>query len=132
MPPSDLRDQPMPELLVVVRLGAVTLSDTRLADACARTHAKWGIWGFSVLEVPDGDYQRLARLRPIVAERRMLLVAYGHELTSDGFELLPTLAFPHWTVVLPEPTPAQFERVRAHFRGPIENPAWAGPTGSVR
>jgi hypothetical protein len=67
MPPSALRDQTIPALLVAVRLGAVTLSDTRLADACARTHGKWGVWGFSVLEVPDSDHQRLARLRPIVA-----------------------------------------------------------------
>jgi len=34
-------------------------------------------------------------LRPVVAERRMLLVADGHELSSDGFQLLPTLTFPH-------------------------------------
>jgi hypothetical protein len=90
------------------------------------------IWGFSVFEVPDGDYYQLARLRPLVAERRQLLVADGHELAAAGFPLFPTLDFPHWTVVLGDPSPIVFDRVRSHFRGPIQNPAWTGRGGSIR
>ncbi|HYN34303.1 MAG TPA: hypothetical protein VES40_16885 [Ilumatobacteraceae bacterium] len=87
------------------------------------------MWGFSVLEVPEGDYDQLARLRPIVVERRQLLVADAAELIDDGFPLLPTLDSPHWTVVLAAATPALFERVRRHFRGPIENPAYRPRSG---
>jgi hypothetical protein len=84
------------------------------------------VWGFSVLEVPDGNYERLVRLRPIVATRKLLFVADGPELVSAGLPLLPTSDYPHWTVVLSEPAPEQFARVRPFFHGPVENPAWSG------
>lgn len=117
-------DAPTPGLLVV-RLGAVTLGDEHLTRSAEECHARWGVWGFSVLEVPDGDYAELARLRPIVAERRQLLVAHGARLIEGGFPLLATLDTPHWTVVLAAPTPDVFARVRAHFEGPIPNPAYS-------
>lgn len=53
-----------------------------------------------------------------------MLIADGHELVEDGFPLLPTLDAPHWTVVLASPTTGLFDRVRTHFRGPIDNPAY--------
>lgn len=119
-----LRDEAAPTGLVVVRLGARTMEDNLLMRSVEQCHDRWGIWGFSVFEVPDGDYEQLARLRPIVAERRQLLVADATELVDDGFPLLPTLDSPHWTVVLAAATAAQFSRVRAHFEGPITNPSY--------
>ena len=121
-----LRDESVPDLLVVVRLGSVTLADEALQKSVAESHERWGIWGFSVLEVPGGDYDLLARLRPIVATRRLLLLAGGPDLVAAGFPLLPTLDHPHWSVVLSEPSPEQFAAVRREFHGPIENPAWTG------
>lgn len=121
-----LRDDPIPGLLVVVRLGSVTLGDDALRRSVTESHARWGIWGFSVLEVPGGDYQLLARLRPIVTTRRQLLVANGADLVAEGFPLLPTLDHPHWTVVLSAPSQEQFEGVRHVFHGPVPNPAWTG------
>jgi hypothetical protein len=125
--PLILRDESVPEVLVVVRLGSRTLEDDHLARAAAETHGRWGVWGFSVLEVPERDYERLVRLRPIVATRKLLFVADGPELVAAGLPLLPTADHPHWTVVLSAPTPEQFARVRPFFRGPIQNPAWSGP-----
>lgn len=110
--------------LVVVRLGVSTLDDEVLRRSVEECHERWGIWGFSVLEVPDGDFAKLVRMRPIVAGRRQLLVADGESLIGDGFPLLPTLAWPHWTVVLAAATDAQFARVRSHFRGPLDNPSY--------
>ena len=121
-----LRDDPVPDLIVVVRLGSNTLLDQHLAKSAAECHAQWGVWGFSVLEVPGGDYAALVRLRPVVAGRRKLHVAHGAELIAAGFPLLPTLDAPHWTVVLAEATPNVFAQVRSHFEGPIDNPAWVG------
>jgi hypothetical protein len=109
-----------------VRLGSVTLADGALHRSVAECHERWGIWGFSVLEVPGGDYQMLARLRPIVATRRLLLHASGPDLVAAGFPLLPTLDHPHWTVLLSAPTTEHFEAVRRVFHGPIRNPAWTG------
>jgi hypothetical protein len=122
--PLVLRDEPTPALLVIVRLGANTLTDTHLGRSISECHERWGIWGFSVLEVPDGDYAQLARLRPIITQRRQLLVAKGHDVTDAGFPLLPTLDHPHWTVTLASPGTAAFERIRSLFDGPIANPAY--------
>jgi len=122
--PLSLRDEPAPTGLVVVRLGARTMEDKLLLRSVEQCHDRWGIWGFSVFEVPDGDYEQLARMRPIVAERRQLLVAEATALVDGGFPLLPTLDAPHWTVVLADATSAQFDRVRSHFEGPIANPSY--------
>lgn len=100
------------------------MDDDLLLRSVEQCHHRWGFWGFSVFEVPDGDYDQLARLRPIVAERRQLLVADARELIDDGFPRLPTLDAPHWTVVLASATAPQFSRVRTHFKGPIANPSY--------
>lgn len=122
--PLVLRDELAAPGLVVVRLGARTLNDESLGRSVEECHTRWGMWGISVLEVPDGDFAKLARMRPIVTERRQLLVADGESLINDGFPLLPTLDSPHWTVVLASATWAQFESVRTHFRGPLDNPTY--------
>lgn len=122
----------MAGVVVVVRLGATTLHEEHLVRTTAETHGRWGIWGFSVLEVPDGDYDQLVRLRPFVASRRLLHEANAVDLLGDGFPMLPTLDHPHWTIELSEPTAEQFARVRRHFRGPIDNPVWVGRRPSVR
>ncbi len=119
-------------IVVLVRLGVRTLDDENLARATAESHGRWGIWGFSVLEVPGGDYHQLVRLRPFVATRRLLYHAAGDDLITAGFPLLPTLDHPHWTVELSQPTPEQFALVRQHFHGPVDNPGWAGRSGSMK
>lgn len=122
--PLELRDDSVVPGLLVVRLGARTLDDESLRRSVEECHERWGIWGFSVLEVPDGDFEQLVQARPLIAERRQILVAEGSALVAGGFPLLPTLEAPHWTLVLASPTPAQFAKVRAHFTGPIPNPAY--------
>ena len=125
--PLRLRVERVPALLAVVRLGATMLADDPLAPAGERTYERWGVWGFSVLEVPNGDdYGSLVRLRPEVGQRRQLLVADGHALIRDGFPVIPTLDHPHWTVFLAEATVEQVERVRRHFRGHVPTPPGSG------
>jgi hypothetical protein len=124
--PLILRDENPPEMIVVVRLGAKTLDDPHLLRSLEECHARWGVWGFSVLEVPNGDFSLLARLRPIIVERKLFLVAQGHRLVEAGFPLPPTLDSPHWTVALSSPDPEQLSRVRELFVGPIENPTYNG------
>ena len=111
---------------MVIRLGERTLSDEKLHEQCERTYGRWGVHGFSVLEVPGDDYRLLARLVPIVRVRPRLFEARGEELVDSGFALLPTAAHPHWTVVLSTPTPRQFAAVRQLFSGPKDNPAFEG------
>ena len=124
--PLVLRDASISGIVVVVRLGENTLMDAHLSRATVECHDVLGIWGFSVLEVPGGDYAELVRLRPLVANRRRLYEARVGDLREAGFPLLPTLGHPHWTVALSEPTPVQFARVREQFTGPLDNPVFAG------
>ena len=128
--PIQLRSAQPPETIVVIRLGERTLEDVKLVDQCARTHGRWGFHGFSVFEVPNRDYGLLARLVPIVTVRPRLFEADGAALVGAGFPLFPTADHPHWTVVLSEPTPHQFARVRSLFDGPKPNPAWSPRRGS--
>jgi len=77
--------------------------------------------------VPDGDYEQLASLRPIVAKRWLLLVADAAGLVNGGSPLLPTPPHsrpPDWTVVLAAATVAQSSRVQRHFEGPNANPSY--------
>jgi hypothetical protein len=124
--PLQLREAPKPATLVVVRFGRATLADENLRQSCEVSLARWGLHGFSVFELPSGDYRRLARLVPLLVDRRWVLEAAGSDLLGDGFPLLPTREHPHWTVVLAEATTTQFARVRRHFSEPKENPVWAG------
>jgi len=121
-----LRDEGVPERLVVLRLGVNTLTDEALAFTCATSHAELGLYAFSVLELPNGDWEELARARPELRRRPKVLEAYGPDLLRSGFPLLPTSERLHWSVVLSEPTPEQFARVRPHFHGPVDNPVWEG------
>jgi hypothetical protein len=121
-----LRDEAIPERLVVLRLGVNTLGDEALVRTCSDAYDEWGIHAFSVLELPADDWDELARVMPIVRKRPKVMEASGPGLLRDGFPLLPTRGRLHWSVVLSEPTPEQFARVRTHFRGPIDNPAWEG------
>lgn len=121
-----VRDQTVPDVLAVLRMGSTTMSDNALSQACERAYATMGLHAFSVFEIPDHDYAELARLQPILLTRPKVLEAIGPELLRHGFALLPTGRFPHWPVVLSEPEAEQFARVRAHFRGPLDNPVWTG------
>jgi len=124
--PLQLRHGAPPSTITLIRLGARTLTEDSLLDQCERTQGRWGFHGFSVFEVPGGDYALLARLVPIVAARPKLFEAQGKTLIDAGFPLLPTAAHPHWTVVLAAATPRQFQAVRQLFSGPKDNPVFRG------
>ena len=88
-----IRDGDLPSVLLLVREGVNTLTDEALSQSCERAHAHLGFYGFSVLEVPDGGCEELARLRPALRTRRRFMLADGHELVAAGFGLLPTLDY---------------------------------------
>lgn len=118
-----LREVPLPRSVVMVRLGSTTLDDERMAESCEDTLEKWGFFGFSVLELPPGGFDELARLSPILRGRRRVLIADSAKLLRDRFPLFPTGPYPHWTVVLSDSTQEQFSRVRSHF-SEQDNPSY--------
>lgn len=83
-----------PARLLLVREGVNTLTDEALLQSCERAHQHLGFRGFSVLEVPDGGYEELARLRPVFRMRRRFMLAEGHDLLAAGFGLSPDLGPP--------------------------------------
>lgn len=121
-----LRAEAVPDRLVALRMGINTISDNALARACGDAYDEWGIHAFSVLELPDGDWEQLAMVMPIVRKRPKALIAAGRDHLAAGFPLLPTRGRLHWSVLLSEPTTAQFFRVRRHFSGPVDVPVWDG------
>lgn len=50
--------------------------------------------------------------------------ARTEELLDDGFPILATGAYPHWTIVFSEPTPVHCSRVRRRFADLTQNPVW--------
>ena len=83
------REAPKPATLVLVRFGRTTLADEKLRQSCEVSFARWGLHGFSVFELLGGDYRRLARLVPLLVDRRWVLEAAGSDLLGDGFPLCP-------------------------------------------
>lgn len=124
-----IRGGELPRNLVLIREGVNTLTDEALSQACRRAHELTGIRGFSVLELPAGGFEALARLRPLLRVRRSLRTADGHALAAAGFPLLPTWDYPHWSVIVSEADPEQFARVRALFSEPIPNPVFPTTRG---
>lgn len=121
-----LRGERPPGRLVLVRLGRNTLTDAKLAETCEDAFRKWGFFGFSTLGLGAGGYPELARYAPVLPSREWVMEADTGGLLAAGFPVLPTAAEPHWTVVLSEPEPGQFARVRPLFSPPVKNPIWTG------
>jgi hypothetical protein len=111
---------------VLIRLGRNTLTDRHLQAVSEDAFDKWGLFGFSTFGLGDGGYPELARFVPLVPYRQWVMEARTDDLIADGFPLLPSNDYPHWTVVLSEPSPTQFARVRRHFSEAMRNPVWVG------
>ncbi|HUP68221.1 MAG TPA: hypothetical protein VM142_00225 [Acidimicrobiales bacterium] len=102
------------------------MADKKLGETCEDTFRKWALFGFSTFGLGSGGYVELARQVPIIPNRQWVMEAETGSLLAAGFPVLPTRDHPHWTVVLSEPDPTQFARVRSHFSEPLTNPAWMG------
>lgn len=127
LPPKDLqRDEPTPDdLLLVVRGGHGSLTDSVLERTTSDCWGRYGFFGVSVFSAPDDDLVALSLIEPAIRRRPMLRVARCGDLRAAGFEVAPTFANPaHFSVVLPEATPACFGALRACFSGPQPNPGF--------
>jgi hypothetical protein len=125
LPPEGvLRPDPPPDdLLLVVRGGVRTLSDAHLGNQVADCWDRWRFFGVSVFGAPEDDLHavsaavRAIRIRPLVRVTRCAV------LRSAGFAVLPTFAnLWHFSVVMPDATPASFAALRRCFGDPVTNP----------
>ncbi len=127
LPPSDvLRPEPPPDdLLLVVRGGTKTLSDGHLANQAADCWERHRFFGVSVFGAPGDDLVAVSAAVRAIRIRPVVRVARCGALRAAGFEVLPTFSNPwHFSVVLPDATPATFEGLRTCFGGLAPNPGY--------
>lgn len=125
LPPDDLvrPEQPPDDLLQVVRGGRTTLSDTHLANQVGDCWERHQFFGVSVFGAPDDDLVVLSRAVRAIRIRPVVRVSRCGALRSAGFEVVPTFENPyHFSVVLPDATPATFESLRECFSDAEPNP----------
>ncbi|MDQ6927676.1 MAG: hypothetical protein M3159_03315 [Actinomycetota bacterium] len=127
IPPAELlRDEPPPDdLLLVVRGGTTTLSDAHLANQVGDCWERHQFFGVSVFGAPDDDLVALSGAVRAIRIRPVIRLARCVELRSAGFEVMPTFPNPrHFSVVLPDGTPATFESLRTCFGDVLTNPGY--------
>jgi hypothetical protein len=125
-PPSLLRDErPPDELLLVVRGGANSLSDTILDRSAGDCWEQYGFFGVSVFAAPGDNLVALSQTNLAIRRRRQIRTARCGALRAAGLEVAATFTNPgHYSVVLPDVTPKRFASLRACFSPPMENPGF--------
>ena len=123
-PDALLRPEPPPDdLLLVVRGGSMTLSNAHLANQVGDCWERYQFFGVSVFGAPEDDLIALSRAVRAIRIRPVVRVARCGTLRSAGFEVMPTFPNPyHFSVVLPEATPAAFDSLRSCFAEAEANP----------
>lgn len=127
MEPIVLRDEePLDDVVVVVRGGEMRSDYVRRTATDA--HDELGIYTVSVFVALDDPPQVLCAREPHLARYGKVRYTTLGRLRAAGFPLVPTLARPHYDVVLPDVTDATLVRLDGCFDPPVTNPA-RGPRG---
>lgn len=123
-PRSLLRPGPPPDdLLMVVRGGTRTLSDAHLGNQVGDCWERHRFFGVSVFGAPDDDLVALTRSVRAIRIRPVVRVTRSGTLRAAGFEVSATFSNPfHYSVVLPDASPATFELLRQCFGSAEPNP----------
>lgn len=125
-PPELFRPEPAPDdLLLVVRGGRLTLSDAHLANQVGDCWERHHFFGVSVFGAPKDDLVVLSRAVRAIRIRPVVRVSRSGTLRSAGFEVMPTFRNPyHFSVVLPDATPATLGSLRSCFTEAEPNPGY--------
>jgi hypothetical protein len=127
LPPDYLLRElsPPDDLLLVVRGGQNSLADNVLERTTSDCWSRFGFFGVSVFSAPDDDLSALNLAESAIRRRPMLRTARCGGLRAGGFEICPTFAnSAHYSVVLPDTTPARFTALRACFSDLCPNPGY--------
>lgn len=85
-------------------------------------HDELGIYAVSVFLALDADVDELCAAEPHLARYGKVRLSTVGRLRAEGFPLLPTLARPHYDIVLPDLADLTLERLEACFDPPLPNP----------
>jgi hypothetical protein len=121
--PILLRDEDPPADAVIVVRGGVLSADSvrRTVERCRR---QFGFLGVSVYSAVEMTLPQLISAVPQIGPvryRQLRLSTFG-ALRSAGFPVWPTLAFPHFSIVLPDVDDETLARLEATFGPPEPNP----------
>ena len=118
----ELRDEEPPDdVVVVVRGGEMNSAFVR--RSAQDTHDEVGLYAISVFLAVDESYEDLCRAEGGLARYGKVRLSTAGRLRALGFALLPTLARPHFDVLLPDLADATLDRLELAFDQPIPNPA---------
>ncbi len=116
-----LREEDPPEdAVAVVRGGA--MHSTFVVRTASDAHDEFGIFSISVFLAMDESVETLCRREPYLARYGHIRLSTVDRLRAAGFALLPTLARPHYDVVLPDLTDATLSRLETCFDPAVPNP----------
>jgi hypothetical protein len=124
MTPIELRDEEPPDdTIVVVRGGE--MKSAAVVRSATDNHDEFGIYAISVFLTLDLPVERLCQVEDGLARYGKVRLSTAGRLRSLGFALLPTLARPHFDVVLPDVEEPTLDRLELAFDQPIPNPGRA-------
>src|ERR1051325_6030301 len=86
-------------------------------------HDEYGMFSISVFLALDMAVQELCSQEPYLARYGQVRLSTAGRLREAGFALLPTLARPHYDIVLPDIEGPTLDRLDGCFAEPIPNPA---------
>jgi hypothetical protein len=115
---------PPDDAVVVVRGGQMSSAYVRRTASDAFDEI--GIFTVSVFLALDQGVDQLCEAEPMLARYRQVRLSTVGRLRSAGFALLPTLARPHYDVVLPDLADDTLLRLDSVFDGPIPRPSASG------
>ena len=127
LPPAGIirHEPPLDDLLLVVRGGANSLSDSVLERSVGDCWEQYAFFGVSVFGVPGDDLVELSRSTMAIRRRSKVRTARCGELRAAGFEVMATFTNPgHYSVVLSDATPERFALLRSCFSSPVDNPGF--------
>jgi hypothetical protein len=121
MRPLILRDELPPEDAIVVVRGG-TMNSEFVRSSAADSFADFGFFGVSVSLALDVDVDVLCSVDPRISRYGKVRLSTVGRLRALGFALLPTLARPHYDVVLPDLVDETLGRLELAFDVPILRP----------
>jgi hypothetical protein len=128
-------EAPPDQVDVIIRGGPDSVA--KLLTHAHRTHRAFllddePVWGISVFVALDetGPFSVDELLAGRLATYRMVYRATVGQITSAGFDLLPTFKRPHYTLVLRSADEVELARLLATMGSAKENPHYRRPPGS--
>ena len=88
-------------------------------------HAEFGIFAVSVFLALDEPVETLCAIEPYLHRYGKIRTSTVGRLRGAGFALIPTLARPHYDIVLPDLSDETLSRLDDCFGPPVTNPARA-------